>query len=60
MLATASLSGVLGIWDLSSYRLRQQCKHPVSMIDYYFMGLAHHLSNATMIEKSTQFKLCQF
>ena len=31
MLATASLSGVLGVWDLSSYRLRQQCKHPVSI-----------------------------
>lgn len=27
ILATASLSGVLGLWDLSSYRLRQQCKH---------------------------------
>lgn len=32
MLATASLSGVLGIWDLSSYRLRQQCKHPGGVV----------------------------
>lgn len=32
MLATASLSGVLGVWDLSSYRLRQQCKHPGGIV----------------------------
>ena len=35
MLATASLSGVLGVWDLSSYRLRQECKHPVSSKNFY-------------------------
>ncbi|PFX28860.1 Angio-associated migratory cell protein [Stylophora pistillata] len=32
MLATASLSGVLGVWDLSSYRLRQECKHPGGIV----------------------------
>ncbi|EDO28163.1 predicted protein [Nematostella vectensis] len=28
----ASLSGVLGLWDLSTQRLRQQCKHPNSIV----------------------------
>lgn len=32
ILATGSLSGVLGVWDLSSYRLRQQCKHPGGIV----------------------------
>ncbi|EDO35758.1 predicted protein [Nematostella vectensis] len=32
VLATASLSGVLGLWDLSTQRLRQQCKHPNSIV----------------------------
>lgn len=27
LLATASLSGVLGIWDVTSQRLRHQCRH---------------------------------
>ena len=38
-LATASLSGALGIWDLNSHRLKQQCKHPVSQVFYCFCGL---------------------
>ena len=28
--ATASLSGVLAVWDLHSHTVRQQCKHEVS------------------------------
>ena len=45
MLATASLSGVLGVWDLSSYRLRQQCKHPVSTLKcvmYLYVSLREY------------------
>ena len=45
MLATASLSGVLGVWDLSSYRLRQQCKHPVSTLKcvmYQYVSLREY------------------
>ena len=51
MLATASLSGVLGLWDLSSYRLRQQCKHPVSIVFFSLKNINPYCLSSTKIVK---------
>ncbi|XP_031557021.1 angio-associated migratory cell protein-like [Actinia tenebrosa] len=32
LLATGSLSGVMAFWDVPTHRLRQQCKHPATVV----------------------------
>lgn len=48
LLATASLSGVLGIWDMTSQRLRHQCNHPAGVTRLQWDNLGPLIYSASL------------